>query len=73
MTRNERITELQELKRACPERIIALYRSAAHLGEREEVPQDVSFADMIESIINHEAAVGSLCDAARLKHEMSRG
>ena len=73
MTRDQRIIELRELHRACPERLVALYRSASHLGERDDLPRNASFATMAEMIIDHESKVGSLCDASQIKHELSSG
>ena len=58
MTREDRAHELRQLRQERPERLIALYRLTAGLPVVNQLPAGVSFASMIDAIIEHEAAAG---------------
>jgi hypothetical protein len=59
MSREDRTRELQGLRRACPERLIALYRSASNMGELDPLPSGLSMPRIIQGIVEHEERVRS--------------
>ena len=54
MTRENRTHELRQLRNSDPQRIIALYRAATGNDELEQLPTGVSFASMIDAIVERE-------------------
>jgi hypothetical protein len=58
VTREQRRAQLRELRRSDPARLIALYRQASSLDDLTSLPPGVTFASMIETVINYEIATG---------------
>jgi len=54
--RDLRLSELVGLKIADPARLISMYRQIADLGVDSPLPRNASFMNMIEAILNDEAA-----------------
>ena len=63
-SREECLSELQQLRLSDPETLIGLYRELMGLGQFGEIPPDVSLATMIVEILEHEATHGNLSDCS---------
>lgn len=60
MTREDRAHELRDLSHSDPLRLIALYRAATGKDEFGQLPAGLSFASMIDAVIEHELKAESV-------------
>ena len=58
VTRELRRAQLRELRQTDPARLIALYRRANSLDDLTSLPPGVTFASMIEAVIDYEIQTG---------------
>ena len=54
MTREDRAHELRALRNSDPQRLIALYRAATGKDEFGQLPAGLSFASMVDAVLQHE-------------------
>lgn len=59
-TSTERQAELRSLRRTDPVKLLAIYRQIADLDALAKMPQGVSFAALINSIVHSEINSGKL-------------
>jgi hypothetical protein len=60
MKREDRAQELRQLRKRSPYRLIALCRGLVGTSETDPLPAGVSFASMIDAILQQELKTGKL-------------